>query len=369
MCLRIVIATILMWTGIVANAQFHVPVFPELEGTALIEAVADAYRPSVVLSYSDARDTLYSKIDARNDTLYCVYTGFGMYLPPGTDPTDAAYQNGNGINAEHTYPRSKGTESTRPKADMNHIFPTRVDVNAARGSFPFAEVPDNQTTSWFYLDQQQSNTPSSGMIDLYSELGNMTFEPVESHKGDVARAMFYVYTVYRPETDAEDPDFFESQRVTLCEWNTADPIDAREFERTYRIADYQGGTQNPFILDCTLATRTYCGDVTPPCIPTADKETELDVSLNLVVSPNPATDMVNLNYQLPLAGTVEVECFNLEGRLLFADSPGFQKAGVHGIPYSLDQYNIANGWLFFRLRVNSPGGQLTDTVAFIYHKA
>ena len=361
----LVILSLASWPLI---AQFHVPVFPDLEDDALIEAVAASYKPSVVLSYSDARDTLYSTIDVRNDTLYCVYTGFGIYLPPGNDPSDAAYQNGFGINAEHTYPRSKGTESTRPKADMHHIFPTRVDVNAARGSFPFQEVPDNQTDTWFYLDQQQSSVPSSNMIDLYSELGAMTFEPVESHKGDVARAMFYVYTVYRSETDAADPIFFESQRTTLCEWNAQDPIDAREFERTYKIADHQGGTQNPFILDCTLATRTYCGDVTPPCIPTAIEETVLNTSMDLSVSPNPTSGQLHLDYHLPTGGEVSIECFDLNGRVLFSESQGFQKAGTQKIYYDVGKYTNTSGWLFFRIKLESPTGQLIDTIAFIYNK-
>lgn len=343
-------------------AQFHVPVFPELDGEELIEAVADAYEPSTVLSYSDARDVLYGEIDAVNDTLYCVYTGFGIYLPPGVDPSDAAFQNGNGINAEHTYPRSKGTASTRPKADMHHIFPTRVDVNAARGSFPMLDVPDAQTQVWYIQDQQQSNIPPAATIDLYSELGDMAFEPRERHKGDVARAMFYVYTVYRTETDAADPLFFETQRTTLCLWNAADPVDAREFDRTYQIAEYQGGTQNPFILDCTLATRTYCGKVTPPCVPSHTAEAQLPDPLQLKVAPNPAKEEVTFAYHLPASGEVQLKLYSLQGQQLATIRRGYQMSGAHHYVLDLKEYAKPAGPLICRLQVESAVGVMEQAI-------
>jgi endonuclease I len=339
-----------------ANAQFHIPVFPELDGEALIEAVEGHYRPPFVLSYSDARDTLYGTIDARNDTLYCVYTGHGIYLPPGEDPSDAAFQNGSGINAEHTYPRSKGTESTRPKADMQHIFPTRVDVNADRGSFPFFDVPDSQTQTWYIQDQQQSSVPSAATIDLYSELGNMAFEPRESHKGDVARAMFYVYTVYRAETDAADPLFFESQRTTLCLWNEADPIDDREFERTFKIAAHQGGIPNPFIIDCTLATRTYCGEVTAPCVPTGLEDKAVLKGLELLAAPNPAGAHTVLTYYLPSSAEGRLELLDLQGRQLQSIPLGYLSSGAHQYELPITPQLAAKRVLICRLVVHNEWG-------------
>jgi len=363
---RLIATTITCFVFLMPSiAQFHVPVFPELEGDALIEAVADTYKPSTVLSYSDARDVLYGEIDAVNDTLYCVYTGFGIYLPPGEDPSDAAFQNGTGINAEHTYPRSKGTESTRPKADMHHIFPTRVDVNADRGSFPMLDVPDSQTQTWYIQDQEQNNIPPAATIDLYSELGNMVFEPRESHKGNVARAMFYVYTVYRTETDAEDPLFFETQRTTLCLWNEADPVDAREFERTYQIAEYQGGAQNPFILDCTLATRTYCGEVTAPCVPTHTEEAPLQNPLQFRAAPNPAQDQASFTYYLPGAANVKLELLNLQGQRLSVIEIGYQKSGNHQYVLDVKEYTHTTGAVICRLQAESPLGVMEQVIRLL----
>ncbi|NRA47725.1 MAG: hypothetical protein HRU12_01205, partial [Phaeodactylibacter sp.] len=52
-----------------SQAQMHQPVLSDLEGGALIQALQDNYRPNGLLSYGEARDTMYRNIDARNDTL------------------------------------------------------------------------------------------------------------------------------------------------------------------------------------------------------------------------------------------------------------------------------------------------------------
>ncbi|MCB0562372.1 MAG: endonuclease, partial [Phaeodactylibacter sp.] len=204
-----------------AYAQYEA-VFPALDGPALIQALQSNYTPDQVLPFGNSRDTLFSRVDAHDDSLTCVYTGYTIYLDPAEDPTVAAFSKG--INTEHTYPQAFGASQEPARADMHHLYPTREDVNAARANLPFREIPDGQAQSWFYLNQQQSNIPSANR-DLYSEYSSIGFEPPEAQKGDVARAMFYFYTIYRSQANAEDPNFFESQRETLCEWHIADPVD------------------------------------------------------------------------------------------------------------------------------------------------
>ncbi len=69
--------------------------------------------------------------------------------------------------------------------------------------------------------------------------------------------MFYFYTVYRSRADAEDRNFFPLQKETLCHWNTADPIDKKELDRSHLVASFQGN-ENPFVIDSTLVDRAYC---------------------------------------------------------------------------------------------------------------
>ncbi|MCU0347379.1 MAG: endonuclease, partial [Saprospiraceae bacterium] len=180
-----------------ALAQYQ-PVFPGLDGQALLDKLVSDYKAPVLLSQSFARDTLFARVYAWQDTLTCVYTGYKIYLNPNDDPTQAAFDKG--INTEHTFPQSLGAMN-QAEGDMHHLYPTREDVNGDRGNLPFAEIPDNQTEDWYYLGQEISSIPTSN-IDKYSERGNGRFEPREDHKGNVARAMFYFYTMYKGQADA-----------------------------------------------------------------------------------------------------------------------------------------------------------------------
>ena len=79
------------------------------------------------------------------------------------------------------------------------------------------------------------------------------FEPREDRKGDVARAVFYVVAVY-PEL--VEPGFFRAMEDDLLVWNRLDPPDDRERVRSTWVASMQG-TENPFILDPSLADRIW----------------------------------------------------------------------------------------------------------------
>lgn len=332
--LRHLLLALLLLVCLRGIAQMHHPVFSGLEGSALIQTLQDNFRPNNVLSYGDARDTLYRNIDARNDTLYGVYTGYAVYLPPGEDPTTAAFENGTGLNTEHTYPRAKGAQSPTPEADMHHLFPTRAVVNAARGSFPFADIPPNQVNNWYYLDQQQSNTPSSN-IGLYSRVGDQVFEPRDDHKGDVARAMFYFYTVYQPEANAADPSFFAQQRLTLCQWHASDPVSEKEWARTHQIAAYQEGKANPFVLDCTVADRCYCEDVILPCSPPVSTASQRIRPLEAQIFPQPAKGEATLAVTLPEPGPLSVALFHAYGKPAQTTATQYYSAGQHQIQLQL----------------------------------
>jgi len=273
----------------ISTAQYdHQDVFTDLQGEALREALASEFRPVAVLTYGMARDTLFKNIDAVDDSLECAYTGMKRYLDPDEDPTITVFLNGdaNGINTEHSYPQSKGAGDGNPRSDMHHLYPTRARTNSARGSKIFKDVNDSQTTTWFRGTVEKSSTPSSN-IDEWSELGNDTFEPREEIKGNIARSIMYFYTMYKAQADAADPAFFNLQRETLCDWHYADPVDQVEWERTQKIAEYQEGKANPFVLDCSLASRIYCQGISAAC-----QAVEVDNILQSEVNiyPNPTTD-------------------------------------------------------------------------------
>ncbi|MGF1535409.1 MAG: endonuclease [Elainellaceae cyanobacterium] len=220
-------------------------------GQSLLDELARLFTPKKTLGYARARDLLYGSIDNKDGVLAGAYTGYEIRLNPrSAKPRSEAFSKG--INAEHVWPQSRGAQGPA-KSDLHHLFPTRVNVNSTRGNNPFADIPDASTTRWFRDDDQQRSIPSSG-IDEYSEFRTGVFEPREEVKGNVARAMFYFYTIY--ESQADDR-FFKQQQSTLCEWDKLDPPDATEVARSGAIAQVQGN-ENPFVLDTTLAERTYC---------------------------------------------------------------------------------------------------------------
>jgi hypothetical protein len=327
MKLKITAATlgILLSTG--AFAQ-HQPVFPALSGQELLDSLASAYKPFFMMPQAQSRDTLFGKIYNHDDSLTCVYTGFTIWLDPTQDPTQAAFMNGNSnaINTEHTYPQSWGA-SGLAEGDMHHLYPTRADVNAARANSPFAEIPDNETEDWYYLNQKTSNIPTSN-INLYSERKGQLFEPREDHKGNVARAMFYFYTMYKEQADMANSTFFETQRQTLCAWHFLDPVDGPEWQRTWQIAQYQS-TPNPYVLDCTLPERTFCSDFSETCVVATGEVLQIEDFVLDEISPNPMRESTNFTYIISKSCRVKLEIFDLTGKKIETVDLGLQPDGEH----------------------------------------
>ena len=190
-----------------------------------------------------------------------VYSGFSVVLPPGADPSATASDLG--VNTEHVWPQSRGARAEPLKSDLHHLFPARDIVNSSRSALPFGEIDDRQAEAWYRLAESQSNVPRVA-IDEWSERGAGRFEPREDRAGDIARAALYVVALYPAETGGEAV-FFDGMRDDLLAWNRQDPPDDAERARSTWIAGRQG-TENPFVLDATLADRAF-GDGAPATPP------------------------------------------------------------------------------------------------------
>lgn len=57
------------------GAQPTVPLFSNLEGNDLLQAVQKRFTPAQVLGYGPARDIMYGKIDNYRDTVCGIYSG------------------------------------------------------------------------------------------------------------------------------------------------------------------------------------------------------------------------------------------------------------------------------------------------------
>ena len=297
------------------QAQGHEDVLPGLEGSQLIEALRDQYKPRFVKTYKEARIALYTELYNSNDSVECIYSGHKVWLNPDSpDPIADLYDNNNpnGINCEHSWPQSKGAGDGDARSNMYHLYPSRIKVNETRWNHPLQEIPDTLTAEWFFKDHSMSQIPTQ-QIDLYSESSDFAFEPREFIKGDIARGLFYFATMYR---ETADMSFFEAQREHLCQWHLDDPVDQNEWDRNKDIARHQDGRRNPFILDCSLAQRTYCGDFDVCDISTGVRDSNL-ASHGVIISPNPSRGMVSVTLgNLSGYQNFLVKLSNIQGQLI-----------------------------------------------------
>ena len=308
-------------------------------GQPLIDALKDFYTPDSTLGYGPARDTLYSKIDNNGLALSGIYTDFTVMLVEGEDPSISAFQNEQGLNAEHVYPQSKGARDEPGRSDMHNLHPSKVNVNSARGSCVFGDIEDSDTEFWFVLGERFTQIPTTD-IDAYSEKDeeSCVFEPRESVKGDIARTVFYFYTIYQHKAEAADPNFFSQQKDVLLKWHRLDPISEKEVRRNDLIAKYQGNF-NPFIIDTSLVERAFfkadaayeAGN--PNCVISANAEIIKKDWIHL--QSNLIYDEIVLE---STKKTVRLQLVNLNGQILKIDQFNYYK--------NLNVSNLQAGYYF-----------------------
>ena len=206
------------------------------------------------LGYNEGRRQMYGFTDIQPDgNIQCIYTGFEQ---PGGFVTYP-----NPINAEHIVPQSFFGSAEPMKSDIYILRPAHGSANSARSNSPFAEIPDSQA-QWYGVVgntyTSQGNQPANS--DNWSEGSGGTWEPRESKKGDVARAVFYFYTMYPGEgtSIAACGDL-----ATLYSWHVNDPPDADEIARNTKINQVQGN-KNPFVEYPELVYSAWMYDGTPP---------------------------------------------------------------------------------------------------------
>jgi len=231
-------------TGRAAAAATPTVIAEGQSGLPLIQFLRQHYSPSSMGTYKAARRAIFANVDNHAGHVTCVYTGAAISTTE--IPSDSV------MNVEHTWPQSKFQKRLPMRADLHHLFPTLSRVNSVRGNHPFAEIPDIQTEEWWVTKTPQTAVPAAAVIDSFSESTSSVFEPREDHKGNVARAMFYFWTVYGDS--GVTPHWIDSQVATLTAWHEDDPVDAAERDRNAKIKDLQGN-HNPFVLDPTLVRR------------------------------------------------------------------------------------------------------------------
>ncbi len=172
---------------------------------------------------------LFKKTDSRGTFVEDVYCGKKFYFKSASDASNMHTE----VNIEHTWPQSKFNPSfdkNMQKSDMHHLYLTDSLANNKRGNFPFGDIGNNV---------DELNVQNCDISHLYRGKGSMLFTPPVSHRGNVARSLFYFSARYNMPIEA-------SQEAILRIWNKADPIDQGEKDRHEVIAKYEK-VRNPFI--------------------------------------------------------------------------------------------------------------------------
>jgi len=181
-----------------------------------------------IKDYEEARSLFWRKLyNHGGQTLYCERR-FGAGYNPG-------------INVEHVFPmswvtnhlkcgrrkqcRETSEEFNRVEADLHNLYPSRSDVNDARGAMRFGEIPGER--KW------------SGGCDFEVDERSRVVEPAPASRGEIARAMFYMQ-------DAYGLVIFRKQGEMLKQWHRQDPVSAHERQRNDAIEKIQGN-RNKYI--------------------------------------------------------------------------------------------------------------------------
>jgi hypothetical protein len=190
------------------------------------------------LGYDGARRLMFGKLFLKNDgannfyveDVYCQKQfGAGAQVGPNAIP------NQNQLNCEHTWPQSKFSRlypQDLQKADLHHLFPADSKANSIRGNQDFADVSGDNGD----LSQDKCAVSKFGNS---TTSGSDGFEPPLTHKGNVARALFYFSVRYKIAIP-------KSEEEVLRRWNELDPVDQAEMDRNDAIFVAQAN-RNPFI--------------------------------------------------------------------------------------------------------------------------
>lgn len=190
------------------------------------------------------------------NVIYDIYsdnpTGIDPYnFTPVTDQCGSYSGEGSCYNREHSVPQSWFNSATTPSSDYVFIFPTDGYVNNRRSNYPYGEVA---APTW------QSQNGSKLGASAVAGITGTVFEPIDSFKGDVARAFLYFVTKYQSSmstwagnadaAQAFEPNTFPSVDVPylrmMIRWHHLDPVSQKELTRNNGAYSFQHN-RNPYI--------------------------------------------------------------------------------------------------------------------------
>ncbi|MCM1378033.1 MAG: endonuclease [Clostridium sp.] len=178
-----------------------------------------------------------------------MYSNQVYLIRPGQTPTQS--YSANKMQREHSIPKSwwkqnGDVEYTPAYSDMWNLYPSDGSANQAKSNYPFGIVA---TTSF-----DNGCTKVGGAVTGYGGGSAKVFEPADEYKGDFARSIFYMATVYDDLPWVINYMFVKESWPTLrpwayemlLQWSRKDPVSQKEIVRNNSV-DQSQGNRNPFI--------------------------------------------------------------------------------------------------------------------------
>ncbi len=181
-----------------------------------------------------------------------------------TSQCGAYSKEGDCYNREHTWPQTFFNSAEPARSDLHQLFPTDGFINGMHASLPYADVNNVSKTSL--------NGCKLGTGNAYGGYFGDVFEIIDSFKGDIARAYFYMNIRYHTDDAgwtnwemANGAELTVDALTLLRTWHNFDPVSKKEIDRNNEIYKLQGN-RNPFIdypiyVDCIWGNTTACNGI------------------------------------------------------------------------------------------------------------
>ncbi len=199
------------------------------------------------------------------------------------------------MDREHIWAKSQGFEATGEagaRGDPMHLWAADTNVNSSLHNdemYGYVDLSQSYTVGKF--EYSTDNRRGKSLTLGTSVASDVVFEPQDSDKGDIARAIFYMVARYNylsgsdsDGIDSNNPNltlaqsnevltkYTSSTSVTgkmgimtdLLAWHHADPVDKYEIHRNNLLYNNFTNNRNPFIdypewVDYIWGTATYDG--------------------------------------------------------------------------------------------------------------
>lgn len=352
---------------------------------------------------SPASETTYGTYDSVTNTItgYVYYSTLSekknnpyvhlLYLNDNDNPDTAlriqdshsqTTTNPDAINREHCWPQSygfksdgTGTNAAKGPAgtDLHHLIAADGQVNSiGHNNYTYGNVATNDS-EWAEKvaarPRIENNKRGRATVTHEEGLGNETFifEPQDSDKGDIARALFYMAAKYNNLAGqagaisnydpnlaldnliykADQESFYSSDTTpatygmlgVLLEWNRIDPPDEYEIYRNDLIYRNYQHNRNPFIDFPTWAEYIW-GETSGKASPNTDPLNEFEPDEKVLESISVDVEPSKLTYE-------EGEYFSISGATITAHYQGGEIEDVtNRVTYSQEALKAADSGPF-----------------------